>query len=67
MSRCPPAALPFAGLGFDLSDLMTRARSMRLTPLAPAPGTGHRPMLVEPPHRHGYALLLSLSREIQGP
>jgi len=57
---------PFAGLGFDLAPVRAVAlrmtvhrggppqRSARQAPAAPAPG------------RWGYALLLSLSREIRG-
>jgi len=60
------SATPFAGLGFDLAPVRAVALRMtvhrggppqrlaRLTPVAPVSG------------RWGYALLLSLSREIRG-
>ena len=66
MLHCPPAAMPFAGLGFDLSDLMARAGLMRLVPLIAAPGTGLRPRAGAPSRPHGYGLLVALSREIRG-
>jgi len=66
VSRYPPAATPFAGLGFDLSDFVSFTGLMRLVPLTLNAGAGRRPKGTAPSRRHGYALLVSLSREIRG-
>lgn len=60
------SALPFAGLGFDLAPLLSRAclmiwrrvpRSLPLAQAAPIPYASKA---------HGYGLMLRLSREIRG-
>lgn len=60
------SALPFAGLGFDLAPLLSRARLMiwRRVPHV-LPQIQARPMPYTP-KAYGYGLMLRLSREIRG-
>ena len=67
MKTCGLSALPFSGLGVDLTPVLARGRLIEArwkgrSPEAPRSWTP----ATAPPRAHGYALLLGLSREIRG-
>lgn len=60
------SALPFSGLGFDLSPVDFKARLMIWRRMPQVPGRVSEMPVYLAPAAHGYELLVRLSREIRG-